>query len=97
MWVQQGQGHGQRLPSCPAEAWLSDGRNVLHFQPVVWDRWQQELEVTSGQLLRDQAVPLLQRRQRLSRDRAIRLWRERRAAGWKTCPPQWTPPPPLNP
>jgi len=28
----------------PKEAWLSDGRQVLHFRPSRWDRWSQQLE-----------------------------------------------------
>ncbi|WP_438983110.1 DUF1651 domain-containing protein [Vulcanococcus sp.] len=84
-----------KVQACPAEAWLSDGQRVLHFRPVIWERWQQELEITSGQVLRDQPVPLLQRRMRMPRDQAIKLWRERVAKGWKPCAPQWQPPVPL--
>ncbi len=88
MFVQK----GQRIPSAPAEGWLSDGRQVLHFKPVIWDRWQQELEITSGQVMPDGAPPLLQRRSRLSREQAVALWKGRRAEGWRPCTPQWTPP-----
>jgi hypothetical protein len=28
------------------EAWLSDGRQVLHFRPGRWDRWSQRLELS---------------------------------------------------
>ena len=94
MWVPNGQGQGQHIPSCPAETWLPDGRRVLHFKPGIWHRWQQELEVTSGEWLRDQAAPLLKRRQRLGREKAVALWRQRRAEGWKPCAPQWQPPQP---
>ncbi len=94
MWVPSGQGNRQRIPSSPAEAWLSDGRQVLHFKPVILSRWQQELEVTSGEWLSDQSAPLLKRRQRLSREKAVELWRQRRAEGWKPCAPQWQPPQP---
>lgn len=90
VWVH----HGQRIPSSPAESWLSNGRQVLHFKPVIWERWQQEVDVTSGEWLQGQATPLLKRRQRLSRDQAVQLWRQRRADGWSPCPPQWQPPPP---
>ncbi len=76
-----GQRKGQKIPSAPAEGWLSNGRRVLHFQPAIWNQWQQELEITSGQLLPHQPVPLLQRRMRLSRDRAVELWRQRLAEG----------------
>jgi hypothetical protein len=37
----------------PREAWISDGRQVLHFPPTLWDRWSQRLEITSGELLRE--------------------------------------------
>ena len=85
-----------RIPAAPAEGWLSDGRQVLHFRPVVWERWHQELEVTSGEWLPDQAAPLLKRRERLSREQAIRLWRQKRKEGWSDCAPQWRPPKPLG-
>lgn len=88
MFVQK----GQKIPSAPAEGCLSDGRRVLHFKPVIWDRWQQELEVTSGEWLADQEAPLLKRRQRLSREKALELWCQRRAEGWTPCAPQWHPP-----
>jgi hypothetical protein len=52
-------GPGHRPPLSPREDWLSDGRQVLHFQPVRWDRWNQPVEVTVGELLPDQPVPLL--------------------------------------
>ena len=81
-----------RIPVTPTEGWLSDGRQVLHFRPVIWERSRQELEVTSGEWLPDQAAPLLKRRERLSREQAIRLWRQKRQAGWKSCAQQWTPP-----
>jgi hypothetical protein len=32
---------------------------VLHFRAVRWDRWNQPVEVTVGELLSDQPVPLL--------------------------------------
>lgn len=67
------------------------GRRVLHFKPAIWNQWQQELEVTSGEWLADQPVPLLQRRARLSREQAVELWRQRLAVGWKSCDPQWQP------
>jgi len=95
VWVPNAQqGQGQRIPSNPAEAWLSDGRQVLHFKPVIWSRSQQELEVASGEWLSDQTAPLLKRRQRLSREKAVELWRQRRSEGWKPCAPQWQPPKP---
>jgi hypothetical protein len=53
------QGAGKRPPLSPRDAWISDGRQVLHFRPTLWDRWSQRLEITSGELLPDQPVPLL--------------------------------------
>ncbi len=94
MWLSNGQGQGQRIPSNPSEAWLSDGRQVLHFKPVIWRRPQQELEVTCGEWLSNQTAPLLKRRQRLSREKAVELWRQRRSEGWAPCAPQWQLPQP---
>ena len=76
-------------PSRPQEGWLSDGRRVLHFRPSRWNRWSQLLEVTSGELLPDQRVPLLKRRLELDREQALRLWQRKRQEGWSVCPPQW--------
>jgi hypothetical protein len=85
-------GGRKRPPLSPREAWLSDGRQVLHFRPTVWDRWNQRLEITSGELLSEQPVPLLKRRMELNREEALRLWEEKRQQGWQSCPPQWSPP-----
>ena len=63
----------KRPPLSPREAWLSDGRQVLHFRPSRWDRWSQQLEVTVGELLPNQQVPLLKRRLELSQDDARKL------------------------
>ena len=82
-----------RPPSTPREGWLSDGRRVLHFRPSRWNRWSQLLEVTSGELLPDQPVPLLKRRLELNRDQALRLWQRKRQQGWQVCAPQWSVPP----
>ncbi|WP_411868895.1 DUF1651 domain-containing protein [Vulcanococcus limneticus] len=82
-------GASRRPPLSPKGGWLSDGRRVLHFRPTHWDRWSQRLEVTSGELLPDQAVPLLKRRWELSREEALRLWTEKRGEGWQPCGPQW--------
>jgi hypothetical protein len=82
-------GNRNRPPLSPQEGWLSDGRQVLHFRPTRWDRWVQRLELITGELLPDQAVPLLKRRQELSREEAIKLWRGKQQEGWKPCPPQW--------
>ena len=57
-----------RPPLSPKEAWISDGRQVLHFRPSRWDRWSKRLEVTVGELLPDQPVPLLKKRLELSRE-----------------------------
>jgi Protein of unknown function (DUF1651) len=81
-----------RPPLSPKEAWLSDGRQVLHFRPSRWDRWSQQLEITVGELLPDQPVPLLKRRLELSREEALKLWAEKRQQGWQACPPQWESP-----
>ena len=69
--------HGEHLIR-RCQGWTYDmaRQRVLHFRPLIWDRWTQALEVTSGQLLPDQEVPLLQRR----------------AEGWTSCAPQWEPP-----
>ena len=82
-------GTRNRPPLSPKEAWLSDGRQVLHFRPSCWDRWSQQLEVTVGELLPNQPVPLLKRRLALSRGEALKLWGEKRKAGWVPCSPQW--------
>ena len=73
----------------PREAWIGDGRQVLHFRPTLWVRWSQRLEITSGELLPDQPVPLLKRRWELSREEALRLWAEKRQQGWQLIEPQW--------
>ena len=85
-------GTRSRPPLSPKEAWISDGRHVLHFRPTRWDRWCQQLEVTVGELLPDQPVPLLKRRLELSREEALKLWSERRKEGWQPTKPQWRPP-----
>ena len=76
-------------PLSPQEGWISDGRQVLQFRPLRYDRWSQSLELIVGELLPDQPVPLLKRRRQLSREQAVRLWAEKRAQGWRPCPPQW--------
>jgi len=83
----------QRPPLSPKEGWLSDGRQVLHFRPTRWSRFDPVLEVTSGELIPGQA-PLLKRRRELAREEAIRLWAQKRREGWQVCSPQWQPPPP---
>ena len=87
-------GHRKRPPLSPRDSWLSDGRQVLHFQPRRYNRWSQTLEVTFGEVMPNGAPPLLKRRKELSREQAIKLWSERRQQGWRACAPQWDPPPP---
>jgi hypothetical protein len=70
---------------------------VLHFNPVRYNRWSQALEVTLGELIHGESAPLLKRRRELTRQQAIKLWAEKRKAGWQVCPPQWNPPQPLGP
>jgi hypothetical protein len=82
-----------RPPLSPKEAWLSDGRQVIHFRPSRWDRWSQQLEVTVGELLPDQPVPLLKKRLELSREEALKLWSEKRQQGWQPTTAKWQPPP----
>ncbi|NBQ18314.1 MAG: DUF1651 domain-containing protein [Synechococcaceae bacterium WBA_2_066] len=84
-----------RPPLSPQEGWISDGRQVLHFKPLRYDRWCQALEVTLGELISGEATPLLKRRKQLTREQAITLWRQKRQQGWRVFPPQWIPPPPL--
>ena len=79
----------RRVPLSPQQGWLSDGRHVLQFLPGRYDRWSQTLELIVGELLSDQPVPLLKRRQQISREEAIKLWVEKRREGWQPCPPQW--------
>lgn len=79
----------KRPPLSPREAWISDGRQVLHFRPNRWDRWSQRLEITSGELLPGQPVPLLKRRWELSREEALNLWAEKRRLGWRPTSRQW--------
>ncbi len=78
-----------RPPLSPKESWLSDGRQVLHFRP---SRWSQQLEVTVGELLPNQPVPLLKRRLELSREEALKLWAQKRQQGWQITAPLWDPP-----
>jgi hypothetical protein len=78
-----------RVPLTPQEGWLSDGRRVLRFRPTRWDRHIQRLEITSGELLPCEPVPLLKNRREISRDEALKLWTARRQEGWRTTQPQW--------
>jgi hypothetical protein len=49
----------------------------------------QRLEITTDELLPDEAIPLLKSRRELSRAEALKLWSEKSQAGWKPCSPQW--------
>lgn len=71
---------------------------MLHFQPRRYDHWSQALEVTLGELIPGEAAPLLKRRKELTRERAMKLWAQKRQAGWvrRACEPQWSPPQPLR-
>jgi len=81
------------MPLSPKEAWISDGRQVLHFRPRLYDRWSQRLEVTYGELVPGGEPPLLKKRRELNRKQAIKLWAEKCRQGWRPCEPQWQPPP----
>lgn len=83
---------GRPWRQLPAEAWLSDGRQVLHFRPSRWDRWCQQLELITGERIPGQP-PLLKHRRILMRAEALALWTEKRRQGWQPCGPQWTLPP----
>ena len=48
-----------RPPLSPQEGWISDGRLVLHFRSLRYDRWSQSLELTLGELMPAGAPPLL--------------------------------------
>jgi hypothetical protein len=49
----------------------------------------QRLEITSGELLPGEQVPLLKNRREISRDEALKFWDDKRKAGWKPSSPQW--------
>ena len=78
-----------RPPLSPKEGWLIHGRQVLRFRPTRWERLVHRLEITTGELLPDQEIPLLKSRRELSRAEALKLWAEKRQAGWAPCNPQW--------
>jgi hypothetical protein len=72
----------KRAPLSPREGWLSNGRKVLQFKPVHYDRWSQRLEVVSGKLLPEDPIPLLKSRRELRREEALNLWTAMRKQGW---------------
>lgn len=39
---------GKRPPLSPRDDWLSDGRQVMYFRPVVYSRFSQALELSTG-------------------------------------------------
>ena len=78
-----------RVPLTPQEGWLSDGRQVLRFRPTRWERTYQRLEITSGELLPGELVPLLKNRREISREEALKLWAAKRQEGWRPCQPKW--------
>ncbi|MCT0213818.1 MULTISPECIES: DUF1651 domain-containing protein [unclassified Synechococcus] len=82
-------GASRQPPLSPKEGWLRDGRQVLRFRPTSYDRWNQRLEIISGDLLPGEPVPLLKNRRELSRDEALKLWACMRQEGWSLCEPQW--------
>jgi hypothetical protein len=90
-------GRPVRPPLTPREGWLSDGRQVLHFRPLHYGRSSQSLEVTLGELMPAGEPPLLKRRKELTREQAIKLWAQKRTAGWLVCEAQWRPPPEVKP
>ena len=87
---------GKRPPLSPQDGWLSNGRQVLHFRPVRYERFSQALDLTSGELIPGEP-PLLKCRKEITRDEAIKLWAQKRKQGWQPCAPQWTPPPEVKP
>jgi hypothetical protein len=64
-------GDRKRPPLLPKAGWLSDGRQVLPFKPLRYDRWSQSLEVTFGEVMPSGEPPLLKRRGELTREQAI--------------------------
>jgi hypothetical protein len=46
-------------------------------------------EIITCELLPDQEIPLLKRRQELRRTEALKLWGEKRKADWVPCGPRW--------
>ena len=60
------------------EGWISDGRRVLHFRSLRYDCWRQAMEVTMGELISGEAIPLLKRRNELKREQVLKLWSQNR-------------------
>jgi hypothetical protein len=66
------------------------------FNPVRYSRYSQALELTTSELIPGQS-PLLKYRKELTREEAIKLWAQKRKAGWQVCPPQWSTPTEVKP
>ncbi len=79
----------RRPPLSPKEDWLIHGCQVLRFRPTRWERQVQQLEITTGELLPEQEIPLLKSCRELTRAEALKFWAEKRKAGWTPCSPQW--------
>ena len=61
---------------------------LLPYRPRRYDRWSQSLEVTFGEVMPGGESPLLKNRRELMRNEAIKLWTQKRRAGWQVCAPQ---------
>jgi hypothetical protein len=61
---------------------------VPHFRPLHDSRSSQSLEVTLGELIPSEQHPLLKKRRMLTREKAIKLWAQKRDGGWQSCVPQ---------
>ena len=48
--------HQNRPPLSPKEAWLSDGRQVLHFRPTRRDRWCEQWKTITSELLPEEPL-----------------------------------------
>jgi hypothetical protein len=78
-----------RVPLTPRDGWLIHGCQVLRFRPIRWERDVQLLEITTGEWLPWEPIPLLKKRKEVSREEALKLWSELRQKGWLSCSPQW--------
>ena len=65
-------------------------RHPAPLQPLEPESGGNRRELTAGE-----TALLLKRRKELSHAQAIQLWGQKRQAGWRVCPPKWTPPDPL--
>ena len=76
-------GARNRPPLFPCEAWISEGRQVLHVRARRHNRWSQNLGVTFGDVVPGDEPPLLRKRRELTWEQPIKLWAEKRQQGWK--------------